>query len=50
MKTKKVKEIVSILMESTLYFELSLVERLELIRNLRQRVAIGEGVACAAVR
>jgi hypothetical protein len=34
MDREKVKEIVSILMESPLYFDLSLIERMELIRRL----------------
>ena len=34
MEREKVKELVSILMESPLYFDLSLDERIELIRKL----------------
>jgi hypothetical protein len=34
MDREKVKEIVSILMESPLYFDLPLIERMELIRRL----------------
>jgi hypothetical protein len=34
MEIEKVKELVSILMESPLYFDLSLGERMELIRSL----------------
>jgi hypothetical protein len=34
MEREKVRELVSILMESPLYFDLSLDERMELIRNL----------------
>ncbi len=34
MDREKVKEIVSILMESPLYFDLTLIERMELIRRL----------------
>jgi len=34
MDREKVKEIVSILMESPLYFDLPLTERMELIRRL----------------
>jgi hypothetical protein len=34
MEREKVKELVSILMESPLYFDLSLDERMELIRKL----------------
>jgi hypothetical protein len=38
MDREKVKEIVSILMESPLYFDLTLIERMELIRRLMPMV------------
>lgn len=38
MERQKIKEIISILMESSLYFKLSLHERLELVRGLVAKV------------
>jgi len=38
MERQKIKELVSILMESSLYFDFTVKERLELIRRLISRV------------